>query len=48
MRRAACAGKDDDGGLARAVVGLFGGDEDAAAGTSGTVTLQLTVWEQRL
>ena len=43
MYEAATAGKADDGGDASAVVDLSIG-----AASRGIVTLQLTVWEQRL
>ncbi|MDQ0662496.1 hypothetical protein QFZ35_000994 [Arthrobacter ulcerisalmonis] len=40
MHRAGFAGRDDDGGEVGAVVDPSGG------ASSGTVRLQLTVWEQ--
>jgi len=40
------AGRDDDGGKAGAAVDPSAGAGAVVAGSSGTVNLQLTVWEQ--
>ncbi|MEV4991162.1 hypothetical protein [Pseudarthrobacter sp. LMD1-1-1.1] len=46
MRWAELAGTDDDGGTAGAAVDPSAGAGAVVAGSSGTVNLQLTVWEQ--
>ncbi|MDE8589362.1 MULTISPECIES: hypothetical protein [unclassified Arthrobacter] len=46
MRWAELAGTDDDGGTAGAAVDPSAGAGAVVAGASGTVSLQLTVWEQ--
>ena len=40
------AGRDDDGGKVGAAVDPSAGAGAVVAGSSGTVNLQLTVWEQ--
>lgn len=40
------AGRDDDGGTAGAAVDPSAGAGAVAAGPSGTISLQLAVWEQ--
>ena len=47
MRRAGFAGRDDDGTAGAAVEPSVGAGA-VGAGSPGTVTLQLTVWEQWL
>ncbi|MFF2345973.1 hypothetical protein [Pseudarthrobacter sp. NPDC058119] len=42
------AGRDDDGVTAGAAVDPSAGAGAVVAGPSGTVTLQLTIWEQWL
>lgn len=44
--KAGFAGRRDDGGKAGAAVGPSAGAGAVVAGSSGTVSLQLTVWEQ--
>jgi len=44
--KAGLAGGDDDGGTAGAAVEPSVGAGAVVAGSSGSVTLQLTVWEQ--
>ncbi|QDG89961.1 hypothetical protein [Pseudarthrobacter sp. NIBRBAC000502770] len=46
--KAGFAGRDDDGGTAGAAVEPSVGAGAVGAGSPGTVTLQLTVWEQWL
>ncbi|GGI00709.1 hypothetical protein GCM10007170_38480 [Arthrobacter liuii] len=46
--KAGSAGRDDDGSGVGAVVDPFVGGAPVRSGFGGTVTLQLTVWEQWL
>ena len=46
MRLAVFAGRDDDGGNVGAVVDPSAGAGSVVAGSYGTVSLQLTLWEQ--
>ncbi|TDT79616.1 hypothetical protein DFO47_105416 [Arthrobacter sp. AG258] len=44
--KAGFAGRDDDGGRVGAVVDPSVGAGAVVAGSSGSITLKLTVWEQ--